>query len=290
MSASTAAGEQAWNRRQLAAVPAAALVRVWTHRSPAVVLGCAQRSLRDAIERRTDGEVPLVDRSAGGGAVLAGPWMISVSIVLPGGHRLLGATLIDCYRWLGQLHVEALAACGVRAYALPSHEVQRAEAVVGARTVSWACFGALSPWEVVAPDCRKLVGLAQRRQRSGVLLVAGTLVADPEWSLLCDLMGYPEDESALRRRTVSCRELAGRTFDPRRYAATLQRSLEAAVSDQTAASARSSASSAPGSDTPSASARARRASSRSPGSSTGCAGSAAGVSLMSARKRAIAAP
>jgi lipoate---protein ligase len=230
MSASTAAAEQAWNLRQLEAVPAAPRVRVWTHRSPAVVLGCAQRSLRDAIERRANGEVPLVDRSAGGGAVLAGPWMISVSIVLPGGHRLLGGNLIDCYRWLGQLHVEALAACGVRAYAVPSHELQRAEAAVGARTVNWACFGALSPWEVVAPDCRKLVGLAQRRQRGGVLLVAGTLLADPEWSLLCGLMGYPEDESALRRRAVSCEELAGRAIDARGFAATLQRLIDASAS------------------------------------------------------------
>lgn len=214
MSASTAAEEQAWNLRQLAADPVRPLVRVWKHQSPAVVLGSAQRSLRAAIERRTDGAIPLVDRSAGGAAVLAGPWMISASIVLPGGHSLLGGNLVDCYRWLGQLHVEALAECGVRAYALPSHELRRANAAIGARTVDWACFGALSPWEVVAPDCRKLVGFAQRRQRNGVLLVAGTLVADPDWSLLCDVMGHPEDESVLRRRTVSCEELAGRAIDP----------------------------------------------------------------------------
>lgn len=238
MTASTAAEEQAWNLRQLAAVPAAPRVRVWTHRSPAVVLGCAQRSLRDAIERRANGAAPLVDRCAGGGAVLAGPWMISASIVLPAGHPLLGGSLIDCYRWLGQLHVEALAACGMRAYALPSHELPRADAVLGARTVNWACFGALSPWEVVAADYRKLVGLAQRRQRSGALLVAGTLIADPEWSLLCALMGHPEDEAALRRRTVSCEQLAGWPIDPRRFAAVLERSIDAAVSGYAPASAR----------------------------------------------------
>ena len=62
---------------------------------------------------------------------------------------------------------------------------------------------------MAAPDGRKLVGLAQRRQRDGVLLVAGTLIADPDWSLLCGVMGHPEDEATLRRRSVSCQALAG---------------------------------------------------------------------------------
>lgn len=233
MSWSTAAEEQAWNVRQLAAVPPAALVRVWRHRTAAVVLGCAQRSQRPAIERRAAGVVALVDRPAGGGAVLAGPSMISVSIVLPPGHALLRGNLIDCYRWLGQLHVEALAGCGVTGRALPPHEVRRADAALGACAVSWACFGALSPWEVVAPDGRKLVGLAQRRQRDGVLLVAGTLVADPDWPLLCGVMGHPEDEAALRRRSVSCRALAGRAIDPQRVAAALERLIDAFVMGQT---------------------------------------------------------
>lgn len=233
MSAGTAADEQAWNVRRLAAVPPFALVRVWRHRTPAIVLGCAQRSLRPAIERRAGRVVALVDRPAGGGAVLAGPWMVSVSIVLPSGHALLRGNLIDCYRWLGQLHVEALAECGVPCRALPPQELRGADAAFGASAVSWACFGALSPWEVVAPDGRKLVGLAQRRQRDAVLLVAGTLVADPDWPLLCGVMGHPEDEAALRRRSVSCRALAGGAIDPLRVAAALERMIDAFVMDQT---------------------------------------------------------
>jgi lipoate-protein ligase A len=236
MSASTAAEEQAWNVRQLAAIAPVARARVWHHRSPAVVLGCAQRSLRPAIERRAEGVVALVDRLAGGGAVLAGPSMLSVSIVLPSGHPLLRGGLIDCYRWLGRLHVDALAECGVPGRALPSHELRRAEAALETSAVSWACFGALSPWEVVAPDGRKLVGLAQRRQRAGVLLVAGTLLADPDWSLLCGVMGHPEDEAALRRRSVSCQDLAGGTTDPRRLAGALERLIDAFVMDQTTSS------------------------------------------------------
>ena len=233
MSASTAADEQAWNVRQLAAGAPFARARVWRHRTAAIVLGCAQRSLRPAIERRAEGVVALVDRPVGGGAVLAGPWMISVSIVLPAGHALLRGNLIDCYRWLGQLHAEALAECGVPGRALPPQELRGVDAAFGARPVSWACFGALSPWEVVAPDGRKLVGLAQRRQRDGVLLAAGTLVADPDWPLLCRAMGHPEDEAALRRRSVSCRALAGAALDAQQVAAALERSIDALVMSQT---------------------------------------------------------
>jgi lipoate---protein ligase len=198
---------------------------VWTHRSAAVVLGNAQRSLRHVIEQRIDGRVELLERQAGGGAVLTGPSMVSTSIVLPHGHPLLGDSLVGCYRWLGQLHAAALAEFDVPAYALPAQSLPLAHAAIDVRTVKWACFGGLSPWEVVDAGYRKLVGLAQRRRHAGVLLVAGTLVGATDWRLLCDVMGYPEDEIVLRRRTVSCEELAGRSIEPEAFASALARSI-----------------------------------------------------------------
>jgi len=185
------------------------------------VLGNAQRSLRNIIDQRINGRVELLDRQAGGGVVLTGPWMVSTSIVLPYGHPLLGDSLVGCYRWLGQLHAAALAEFGVPAYALPAQALPLANAMIDVRTVNWACFGGLSPWEVVTADYRKLVGLAQRRRHAGVLLVAGTLVGATDWRLLCDVMGYPEDEAILRRRTVSCEELAGRFIEPEAFASAL---------------------------------------------------------------------
>lgn len=187
------------------------------------MLGNAQRSLRDVIGQRVNGRAELLERHAGGGVVLTGPGMVSASIVLPHGHPLLCDSLIGSYRWLGQVHVAALAECGVPAFALPPHALPLANAMMDIGPVRWACFGGLSPWEVVDAGYRKVVGLAQRRQRSAVLLVAGTLVGATDWRLLCDVMGQPEDEAVLQRRTVSCEELAGRAVEPEAFAAALTR-------------------------------------------------------------------
>jgi lipoate---protein ligase len=194
------------------------------------VLGNAQRSLRNIVEQRINGRVELLDRQAGGGAVLIGPWMVSTSIVLPYGHSLLGDSLVGCYRWLGQLHAVALAEFRVPAYALPAQALPGANAIIDVRTVSWACFGGLSPWEVVDAGYRKLVGLAQRRRHAGVLLVAGTLIGATDWRLLCDVMGHPEDEAVLRRRTVSGEELAGRLIEPERFASVLTQLIDGSLS------------------------------------------------------------
>jgi len=113
------------------------------------VLGNAQRSLRDSIERRANGRVALLERQAGGGAVLTGPWMVSASIVVPRGHPLMCDSPVGCYRWLGQLHAAALTELGVPAYALPAQALPDANNMIDARTASWACFGRLSPWKLL---------------------------------------------------------------------------------------------------------------------------------------------
>jgi len=198
------------------------------------VLGNAQRPLRNLIGQRVDGRTELLERKAGGGAVLTGPGMVSASIVLPCGHPLLCDSLVDSYRWLGRLHVAALAEFAIAASAVPPRALHLANAVMAARTVHWACFGGLSPWEVVDAGCRKLVGLAQRRQGAGVLLVAGTLVGATDWRLLCDVMGHPEDEAVLLRRTASCEQLAGCSIEPASYASVLTRLLGEALGSRSA--------------------------------------------------------
>ena len=221
---SVADDEQAWNSQQLASVVPAPRFRVWTYSAPAIVLGCSQRWLSEAAQQRLEGRAGLLVRESGGGAVLTGPCLVGVSVVLPNGHPWLGEGLLESYRHLGQLHAVALAELGMAALSLPPPAVADANERLG-RRVDWACFGSLSPWELIDAQGRKLVGLAQRRQKTGVLLVAGTLMATPDWQLLCDAMGQAQDAPVLRQRTVSCAELARQPISPAQFAQVLTQAL-----------------------------------------------------------------
>ena len=62
-----------------------------------------------------------------------------------------------------------------------------------------------------------------------LLLVAGTLVTPPDWALLCSAMGQPQDEAAMRRRTVDCTQLSATPPDARQLARALQQALGQAL-------------------------------------------------------------
>lgn len=222
MTLARAAAEQAWNARQLGTPVTAPRVRVWTYPAPGVVFGCAQAALFEDAARSARTECELVQRRAGGGAVLVGPWMLSSSIVLPPGHRLLTGGTVGSYRWLGVLHAGLLRDFGVPAHALPPDEIARRPADP---CLSWACFGGLSPWEVVAAG-RKIVGLAQLRSRHGVLLTTGTLLDRPDWWLLCRALGRPQDDVArLDAVTTSCTDQLGSPVHVETLAGALQQML-----------------------------------------------------------------
>ena len=229
----TIAQEQAWNHQQMVEPVTQPHFRVWTYGAPAIVLGCSQRKFEDGARARLAPDAELLLRPSGGGAVLVGPWMVSCSVVLPLSHPWVQGRLPDSYQGLGQLHVDVLAALGVPSRALPPAEVDAANALSSA-TVPWACYGSLAPWEVVGAAGRKLVGLAQRRQRTGVLLVAGTLVTPPDWALLCRALDQPGDEGAMRRRTVSCAELSAAPPQAPQLAQALQAALVQALGAQAA--------------------------------------------------------
>jgi lipoate-protein ligase A len=188
------------------------------------VLGCSQRGLRDGIAARLPPRgVGLVERSSGGGAVLSGPWMVSVSVALPPDH-VWATSGLEGYRQLGRVHAAVLSGLGVATLPVPPEGVGRANQRWGGG-VRWACFGSLSPGELTDGEGRKVVGLAQRRQGHGVLLVAGTLCHAPDWPLLCDAMGSPGDASWLQRVTVACDALADRAFSATTLAEQLRRAL-----------------------------------------------------------------
>lgn len=200
----TIAEELDWTESALSAPGAAAQWRVWRYRAPEIVLGCSQRRLHDAVVRHAPPGVPVHVRPSGGGAVFAGPWLVGVSVVVPAGHPSLDGGLVDSYRWLGELHARVLNQGGVAARAL---EPALARAGGVAPSLGWACYGGLSPWEVVDARGRKLAGLAQRRKRAAVVFSAGTLVSRPPWRLLCEALGAAEDAAALDTFTAACDEM-----------------------------------------------------------------------------------
>lgn len=262
----TIAQEHAWSASVLETTVIEPQWRVWEYPEPEIVLGCSQRALRNAALQRVASSLPVSVRPSGGGAVLAGPWMLGVTVVLPPGHPLAGPGLVDSYRWLGQLHAEVLRASGVearafdpRALSAPDRAVAASDRAVAASDcavaasdcglpaearraappgpagtpVKWACFGSLAPWEVLAADGRKLTGLAQQRKRNGVAYSAGTLVARPDWALLCDAIGAPEDAPRLDALTSNCldaaREQTRLVVLRARLATRLDTALEAAL-------------------------------------------------------------
>ncbi len=201
----TIAEELAWTESALSAPGAAARWRVWRYRAPEIVLGCSQRRLYDAVARRAPPGLPVHLRPSGGGAVFAGPWLVGVTVVVPAGHALVDSGLVDSYRWLGELHARVLNEGGIAARALEP-AVARAGGVAPAP--AWACYGGLSPWEVVDAGGRKLTGLAQRRKRAAVAFSAGTLVSRPPWEVLCRALGAAQDAPALDLFTAACDEIA----------------------------------------------------------------------------------
>jgi len=165
--------------------------------------------------------IPIYHRRAGGTAVLVGPHLLSLDVFLPVGHPLITADVVESYRWFGEAWVEALELLGVRTRVVPIEEAhaQRAllkqpETQVYERLMHRACYGTLSPYEVVVGQ-RKIVGLDMIRRRTGTLLQAGVLL---HWDteLLAYLLGHNDEEQrllreGLRNRAVGLDTLASRT-------------------------------------------------------------------------------
>jgi len=198
-------------------------VRVWTCARPGVVLGRAQRQDEYMTQRAKSDGIELYRRPTGGGAVLAGPWLLGTSVVLPPAHRLVLPNFSESFRWFGQAHTDWLNGLGIDAKC-----VSPAEGHFD-RSLAWAFFGNLSHWEVEARG-GKIVGLSQARTRNGVLLSSAVLVGPPPWALLCDVMGmWHGYVMMLSRRTASCAQLMGRPLSTPILALSLLRELESAL-------------------------------------------------------------
>lgn len=152
-----------------------ALVRVgtepslWWHttREPTLILGAGQTPPGGLTEK-----IPVIRRQAGGTAVLAATGVLGLDVFLPAGHPLTLPDIVETYRWLGETWARGLRSLGLAVHLLSVAEARERSHHGQDDSILAACFGSVSPYEVVAGE-RKLVGLAQVRRRNGVLLQAG---------------------------------------------------------------------------------------------------------------------
>ena len=149
------------------------------------VLGSAARTgsyeeLRADVEPQSNGgpasgEGNLTRRASGGGAVLVSPGaQVWIEVFLPRGHPLWRDDVVLSGLWIGEAWADAFRSLGSPETAL----VHRGRLSGG----SWSkvvCFAGLGPGEVTVGG-RKVVGIAQRRDRGGARFqTTSPLVWDP---------------------------------------------------------------------------------------------------------------
>lgn len=177
-------------------------LRWYTPRQRALVLGNGQSTTIAAPDALTAQRTALYKRASGGTAVLVDATLVSLDIALPHTHPLATSDVVRAYHWVGELWAEALRSLGAAdARALPTEEVRALPPLARDDPLRLACYGLLSPWEVVigaAP--RKLVGLCQTRRRPGALYQTGVYLR-LDASALADLLALgPASRASLAER------------------------------------------------------------------------------------------
>ncbi len=171
---------------------------VWSRATEAaLVLGSGQQPPADWSP--PDG-LPLVRRGTGGGAVLCDESYLMLDIALPAGDPRILDDVTESYRWLAERIVGALERLGVDDLSLVDPLALRELDPSAREAARLACFAGLGPYELLDARGRKLVGLAQRRRRGGVLLQAAAYLGGDRGEL-ADLLWIPTaDRAGLRAR------------------------------------------------------------------------------------------
>ncbi len=172
----------------------------WSMAEPiGLVLGFSQKH---SVINPAAPTFPIYHRRAGGTAVLVGPSLLSLDVLLPADHPLVLPDIVESYRWFGEAWVKALQRLGVQTRTVPPDEAHAQRALRKQPATSEyellmnrACYGSLSAYEVVAGQ-RKVVGFDMIRRRAGSLLQAGILLSW-ETAILAQLLGHTLQEQAL---------------------------------------------------------------------------------------------
>jgi len=185
-------------------------VLLWQYQDPAIIMGRSQRPDEDQLQRAEQSGLPIMRRGSGGGAVLAGPWMLSFTVFIPTEHQIAELDIINIFGWLEQIWIAALESVGIACKGVDKPLIDYSKQVSKQHEVEWACYAALSHGEVVSLDNRKLVGLAQIRKRQGIALVSGLHLSSCDWSLLSNVVvNRPEQGKVLESLNCDAEQLSG---------------------------------------------------------------------------------
>jgi len=155
------------------AASGAPALRWYVPTEPALVLGNGQKPRIVDVAACHAAGARIYRRTSGGTAVLVNAELLSLDVILPAGHALWTSDIVTAYHWVGAWWQDALHALGAKkARAISTEEVRAIPPLAPDDPLRLACYGTLSPWEVVVGR-RKLVGLCQVRRRPGALYQIG---------------------------------------------------------------------------------------------------------------------
>ena len=210
----------------------------WSQAEPeGLVLGFSQQPAILNAQTLARQPLPIYHRRAGGTAVLVGPHLLNLDVMLPAGHPLALPDLVESYRWLGETWVATLRELGIETRAITPTEAHAQRNLLKQPAtreresiLRRACYGSLSPYEVVAANENlKVVGLDMIRRRVGTLLQAGILLHWDTETLAAILSHTSQEQTilreGLRERAVGLDILARSVIPAETLIATFERVL-----------------------------------------------------------------
>lgn len=163
-------------------------IMFWHYNQPGIILGCSQR-LNEAQRKLAEQyELSWLRRKSGGGAVLVGPWMLSVTIFIPYNHNIAKGSIINVFSWLEKNWLKVLDENNINCGGVDKAMIAQSKCHAKKNQLEWACYGSLSHGEIVCPQGHKLVGLAQIRKAGGVILVSGLNLSPFDWQPLSEIV------------------------------------------------------------------------------------------------------
>lgn len=195
--------EQQWIDQQLATGVTAPALAFIDYRQPCLIYGRRGGDSEAARTRAASLGYAVTQRRSGGGAVLAGPWLLGFNLLLPAEHPHAALSHVQAFSWFGRCWQQALAEFGIATQLAEPEGFQQHQQLVEQHGLDWVCFAGISHGELLDAQNRKVLGLAQYRGRWGALLSAGLLIDRTPWENLEFIYsGQRPEQSAMHQLTA----------------------------------------------------------------------------------------